>query len=204
MDSANRHTSFATDRVLLAAITGPEACAQLPGDVAMLRQLDRSGSRQAHASRLAAALSRAATTNIFAIQDVTSGAVLGFTGFSTIIPEEKRATLAPIWSTGRMDEAMLVSHVAHLMTRFAFEVLAVERAELHLEWRLRRNLDLYTGLGFRCEGRLRAYFATDDGRSADAASLSVVRSEWPAIADRQRQVLAGEAWRGRLPSDRPS
>lgn len=204
MQTSNRETNFATDRILLAKITGAEpARAKLLGETDRLRQLDRGGSGRAVAARLAATLSRAATTAAFALEDVRSGELLGLTAFATVEPEEKRATLAPIWCIGQLDEALLVSHVAHLMTRYAFEVLAVERAEVHLDWRLRRSLDLYTSLGFRCEGRLRAWFAADEGASADAAVLSVISSEWPAIADRQRRVLASEDWRSRLPSDRP-
>jgi RimJ/RimL family protein N-acetyltransferase len=204
MQFVDSHAALATDRILLTRIHGSEIARVKPlGDAGMLRQLDRGGSGQAAAARVAAALSCANATAAFAIEDAGSGDIVGLTAFAAIEPEEKRATLAPIWSSGRLDEVLLISHVAHLMTRYAFEVLAVERAEMHLDWRRRRTLELYTGLGFRCEGRLRAYFACDGGPSADAAVLSAVRSGWPAIADRQRRLLANEAWCYRLPSDRP-
>lgn len=204
MQFVDNHAALATDRILLIRIHGSEISRVKPlGDASMLRQLDRGGSGQAAAARAAAALSCANVTAAFAIEDAESGDIVGLTAFAALEPEEKRATLAPIWSSGRLDEVLLMSHAAHLMTRYAFEVLAVERAEVHLDWRLRRTLELYSGLGFHCEGRLRAYFAYDEGPSADAAVLSVVRSEWPAIANRQRRLLANEAWRGRLPSDRP-
>ncbi|MEN3347114.1 MAG: hypothetical protein V7632_749 [Bradyrhizobium sp.] len=204
MQTANSQPRFATDRILLTRISAPEPSrTKLLGDAGDLRQLDRTGSVRAMASRLAATLNRASTTAAFALEDAGSGELLGLTAFATIDTEEKRATLAPIWCIARFDEALLVSHVAHLMTRYAFGVLAVERTEVHLDWRLRRTLDLYTGLGFRCEGRLRAWLATDDGPAADAAVLSVISTEWPAVADRQRKILAGEAWRGRLPSALP-
>ncbi|WP_375785416.1 GNAT family N-acetyltransferase [Bradyrhizobium sp. Pha-3] len=187
----------------MTRITGPESSrVKLLGEAGMLRQLDRGSSDRANAARLTAALNRANVTAAFALEAAQSGDLVGLTAFSTIDLEEKRATLAPIWSIGRLDETVLMSHVAHLMTRYAFEVLAVERAEVHLDWRLRHAHDLYVSLGFRCEGRLRAYFAADAGPSADAAVLSAVRCEWPAIADRQRRVIAKEEWRGRLPSDR--
>lgn len=204
MQFADSHAALATDRILLTSIHGSEISRVKPlGDAGMLRQLDRGGSSQAAAARMAATLSCANVTAAFAIEDAGSGDIIGLTAFAAIEPEEKRATLAPIWSSGRLDEVLLISHVAHLMTRYAFEVLAVERAEVHLDWRLRRTLELYTGLGFHWEGRLRAYFACDEGPSADAAVLSVVRSGWPAIANRQRRLLGNEAWRCRLPSDRP-
>lgn len=204
MQFVDNHAALATDRILLRRIRGSEISRIRPlGDAGMLRQLDRGGSGQAVAARAAAALSCANVTAAFAIEDAGSGDVIGLTAFAALEPDEKRATLAPIWSSGRFGEVLLMSHVAHLMTRYAFEVLAVERAEVHLDWRLRRTLELYADLGFHCEGRLRAYFACDEGPSADAAVLSVVRSGWPAIADRQRRLLANEAWRGRLPSDRP-
>uniref|UniRef100_A0A973WIF2 N-acetyltransferase n=1 Tax=Bradyrhizobium quebecense TaxID=2748629 RepID=A0A973WIF2_9BRAD len=204
MQFVDSHAALATDRILLTRIHGSEISRVKPlGDAGTLRQLDRGGSGQAAAARMAATLSCTNVTAALAIEDVGSGDIIGLTAFAALEPEEKRATLAPIWSSGRSDEVLLISHVAHLMTRYAFEVLAVERAEVHLDWRLRRTLELYTGLGFHCEGRLRAYFACDEGPSADAAVLSVVRSGWAAIADRQRRLLANEAWRCRLPSDRP-
>lgn len=204
MQFADSHAALATDRILLTRIHGSEISRVKPlGDAGMLRQLDRGGSGRAAAARMAATLSCANVTAAFAIEDAGSGDIIGLTAFAALEPEEKRATLAPIWSSGRMDDVLLMSHIAHLMTRYAFEVLAVERAEVHLDWRLRRTLELYTGLGFHCEGRLRAYFACDEGPSADAAVLSVVRSGWPAITDRQRRLLVNEAWRYRLPSDRP-
>ncbi|MCC8964448.1 GNAT family N-acetyltransferase [Bradyrhizobium sp. Pear76] len=204
MQFVDSHAALATDRILLTRIHGSEIARVKPlGDAGMLRQLDRGGSGRTAAARMAATLGCANVTAAFAIEDAGSGDIIGLTAFAALEPDEKRATLAPIWSSGRLDEVLLMSHVAHLMTRYAFEVLAVERAEVHLDWRLRRTLELYTGLGFRCEGRLRAYFACDGGPSADAAVLSVVRSGWPAIADRQRRLLADEPWRDRLPSDRP-
>ncbi|QOZ31401.1 GNAT family N-acetyltransferase [Bradyrhizobium sp. CCBAU 53421] len=204
MQFADSHAALATDRILLTRIRGSAISRVKPlGDSGTLRPLDRCGSGQAVAARVAATLSCANDTAAFAIEDAGSGEIIGLTAVAALEPDEKRATLAPIWSSGRLDEALLMSHVAHLMTRYAFEVLAVERAEVHLDWRLRRTLELYTGLGFRCEGRLRAYFACDQGPSADAAVLSVIRSGWPAAAERQRRLLASEAWRCRLPSDRP-
>ncbi|MHC2256104.1 RimJ/RimL family protein N-acetyltransferase [Bradyrhizobium embrapense] len=204
MQFADSHAALATDRILLTRIDCSGISRVKPlGDAGMLRQLDRGGSSQAVAARLAATLSCANVMAAFAIEDAGSGDIIGLTAVAAHEPQEKRATLAPIWSSGRLDEVVLISHVAHLMTRYAFEVLAVERAEVHLDWRLRRTLELYAGLGFRCEGRLRAYFACDEGPSADAAVLSVVRSGWPVIADRQRRLLVNEAWCCRLPSDRP-
>ncbi|MCC8982619.1 GNAT family N-acetyltransferase [Bradyrhizobium acaciae] len=203
MQFVDSHAALATDRILLTRIHGSEISRLKPLGDAGLRQLDRGGSAQAAAARMAATLSGANVTAAFAIEDAGSGDIIGLTAVAALEPDEKRATLAPIWSSGRLDQVLLMSHVAHLMTRYAFEALAVERAEVHLDWRLRRTLELYTGLGFRCEGRLRAYFACDEGPSADAAVLSVVRSGWPAIVDRQRRLLADEAWRYRLPSDRP-
>ncbi|MCP1836222.1 RimJ/RimL family protein N-acetyltransferase [Bradyrhizobium sp. USDA 4532] len=204
MYPSSNHAGFATDRILLTRITGPESSrAQQLREAAMLRRLDRGTSDRPNAARPAAARDQVDTAAAFAIEAAGSGDLLGVSGFGTIDRHEKRATFAPIWSIGRLDEAVLVSHVAHLMTRYAFEVLMVERAEVHLDWRLRHVLDLYADLGFRREGRLRAYFAADEEPSADAAVLSVVRSEWPSVVRRQRGVLAGETWRYRLPSDRP-
>ena len=204
MQFADSHAALATDRILLTRIHGSEISRVKPlGDAGMLRQLDRGGSGRAAAARMAATLSCANVTAAFAIEDAGSGDIIGLTAFAALEPEEKRATLAPIWSSGRMDDVLLMSHIAHLMTRYAFEVLAVERAEVHLDLRLRRTLELYTGLGFHCEGRLRAYFACDEGPSADAAVLSVVRSGWPAITDRQRRLQPNEARRYRRPSVRP-
>ncbi|MGF6430132.1 MULTISPECIES: GNAT family N-acetyltransferase [Bradyrhizobium] len=203
MYPSSNHASLATDRILLTRITGPESSrAQQLREAAVLRRLDRGTSDRPNTARLAVARDQVDTAAAFAIEAAGSGDLLGVSGFGAIDRHEKRATFAPIWSIGRLDEAMLVSHVAHLMTRYAFEVLDVERTELHLDWRLRHMLDLYAALGFRCEGRLRAYFAADEGPSADAAVLSMVRSEWPSVVRRQRGVLAGETWRYRLPSDR--
>ncbi|MBR1159548.1 GNAT family N-acetyltransferase [Bradyrhizobium elkanii] len=204
MYPSSNHASLATDRILLTRITGAESSrAQQLREAAMLRRLDRSTSGRPNTACLAAARDQVDTAAAFAIEAAGSGDLLGVSGFGAIDRHEKRATFAPIWTIGRLDEAVLVSHVAHLMTRYAFEVLEVERAELHLDWRLRHMLDLYVDLGFRCEGRLRAYFAADEDPSVDAAVLSMVRSEWPSVVHRQRAVLTGETWRYRLPSDRP-
>ncbi|MFB9262811.1 GNAT family N-acetyltransferase [Bradyrhizobium erythrophlei] len=203
MHSPNSQASLATDRVLLRRMTGPEPShiAAL-SEAGLLRPLDRGGSDRPNAARFAATLERLRATVTFALEAAGTGDLLGLTGFSAIEADEKRVTLAPIWTIAGWDDLALASHVLHLMTRYAFEVLAVERCEAHLDWRLRNMLDLYTSLGFRCEGRLRAYFAADTCASADAAVLSVVRAEWQQVAQRQRKVLAGEDWRHRLPSDR--
>ncbi len=203
MHSPNSQASYSTDRVTLRRMTGPEpSCIGVLRDAGLLRPLSRGGSDRPNAALFAATLERLSATAAFALEAAGTGDLLGLTGFTAIEPEEKRATLAPIWTIARWDDALLASHVLHLMTRYAFEVLAVERTEAHLDWRLRTTLELYTSLGFRCEGRLRAYFAGDSGASADAAVLSVVRAEWPSVAERQRRVLTGQGWRYRLPSDR--
>lgn len=167
-----------------------------------LRSLNRGHSDRPNLALFAATLDQVHAAAAFAIEAKETGDLLGLTGFSAIEPAERRATFAPIWTIERMGEDVLASHVAHLLTRHAFEVLAVERAETHVDWRLRHTLELYSALGFRCEGRLRGYFTGDAGAPADAAVLSIIRREWPSLQRRQRAVLAGEEWRYRLPSDR--
>ncbi len=196
-------TDLLTDRIRLTRTAGraPSLIAGLRAS-RTLRPLDRGPGDRANDALFEATLDQVSAAAAFAIEIVETGDPIGLTGFSAVEPAERRVTFAPIWTVARIDEAMLVSHVAHLLTRYAFDVLAVERAETHLDWRLRRTLDLYTMLGFRCEGRLRAYFAGDGGASADAAVLSVVRREWPSLQRRQRAVLAREEWGCRLPSDR--
>ncbi|WP_225162921.1 hypothetical protein [Bradyrhizobium sp. BRP56] len=133
MYPSSNHASFATDRILLTRITGPESSrAQQLREAAMLRRLDRGTSDRPHTARPAAARDQVDTAAAFAIEAAGSGDLLGVSGFGAIDRHEKRATFAPIWSIGRLEEAVLVSHVAHLMTRYAFEVFMVERAEVHL------------------------------------------------------------------------
>jgi RimJ/RimL family protein N-acetyltransferase len=72
------------------------------------------------------------------------------------------------------------TEVTHLMVRYAFEALNLNRVWLQVYEYNERALRVYEKVGFRTEGRLRQENFRD-GRYWDTVVMGVLREEWEAV-----------------------
>ncbi|MGE3404958.1 MAG: GNAT family N-acetyltransferase [Vicinamibacterales bacterium] len=77
-----------------------------------------------------------------------------------------------------------------LMLQLAFDEWGVHRVTLKTDARNSRSRRGIEGLGALFEGTRRAHVRATDGGIRDTAYYSIVRSEWPAVADALKTRLA--------------
>jgi len=129
----------------------------------------------------------------FATVDAATGRVLGSTRFMSIAPAHRRLEIGWTWlapaahGTGANSEAKL------LMLEHAFERLRAMRVEFKTDARNDRSRAALAGVGAAFEGISRRHQLMGSGRVRDSAWYAVVDEDWPAVRERLRARLAGQA-----------
>lgn len=129
----------------------------------------------------------------FATVDATTGRVIGSTRFMSIAPAHRRLEIGWTWlapaahGTGANTEAKL------LMLEHAFERLGAMRMEFKTDARNLRSRAALAGIGATFEGVFRRHQLTAGGRVRDSAWYAITDEDWPAVRERLRARLAGQA-----------
>jgi len=122
--------------------------------------------------------------------DPVTGAVIGTTSYHDIDAEQRSLGIGHTmigrawWRTGVNTEAKLM-----LLER-AFEVLKAERVFWYTDIRNERSQRAIARLGASRDGMIRRHRLRPDGTWRDSVLFAMTADEWPAKAERLREMLA--------------
>jgi RimJ/RimL family protein N-acetyltransferase len=129
----------------------------------------------------------------FATVDAVTGRVLGSTRFMSIAPAHRRLEIGWTWLTPAAHGTGANTEAKLLMLEHAFERLRAMRVELKTDARNERSRAALAGIGATFEGVFRRHQLMGSGRVRDSAWYAVVDEDWPAVRERLRARLAGQA-----------
>jgi RimJ/RimL family protein N-acetyltransferase len=112
------------------------------------------------------------------VVDAASDELLGSAGLVRIDWEEARGEVG-YWLAREARGRGVATGAVRMVSRWAFENLAIERLEIHTEPDNHRSRRVAERAGYKFEGVLRSYFV-NKGRRRDAASYSLIRGELPS------------------------
>ena len=129
----------------------------------------------------------------FATVDATTGRVLGSTRFMSIVPAHRRLEIGWTWLAPSAHGTGANTEAKYLMLEHAFERLGAMRVEFKTDARNERSRAALAGIGGTFEGVFRRHQLMGSGRVRDSAWFAVVDEDWPAVRERLRARLAGQA-----------
>lgn len=95
------------------------------------------------------------------------------------------------WLAASAQRTRCNTEAKFLMLTHAFDVWDVHAVRFRTDERNERSRRGIERLGATLEGVIRADYPAQDGRPRNSASYSIVKDEWPAVAERLRHRLAG-------------
>lgn len=128
----------------------------------------------------------------FAVIDA-AGDVVGSTRFYDIDRGVPRLKLGYTWYAARAQRTGLNTEAKLLLLGHAFDVFGCESATLETSHENLRSQAAILRLGAKRDGILRAHMRHRDGSLRDTHVFSILRSEWPAIAEALRTKLETHA-----------
>jgi RimJ/RimL family protein N-acetyltransferase len=182
---------------LLAAATADA------GETFPFTHVPRDGSGMAR--WLEVALTSAGTGQAlrFASVDLSSGRVVGSTGYSAVERWEwfdglerrppggvDSIEIGYTWLERSAQRTGLNTEAKYLLLRHAFETLRVHRVQLKTDARNQRSRAAIARLGARFEGVLRSQKPSPEDGLRDTAMFSVVEAEWPEVRSRLEGMLS--------------
>lgn len=130
----------------------------------------------------------AGTALPFVVRDAT-GDIVGSTRFYDIDRGVPRLKLGYTWYATRVQRTALNTEAKLLLIGHAFDVLGCEAVVLETSHENLRSQAAILRLGARRDGVLRAHMRHRDGTLRDTHVFSILRHEWPALADALRRKL---------------
>jgi RimJ/RimL family protein N-acetyltransferase len=134
----------------------------------------------------------AGTVLPFVVRDA-AGDIVGTTRFYDIDRSVPRLKLGYTWYATRVQRTALNTEAKLLLIGHAFDVLACEAVVLETSHENLRSQQAIQRLGARRDGILRAHMRHRDGTLRDTHVFSILRHEWPALADALRRKLESHA-----------
>lgn len=131
----------------------------------------------------ALASQQAGTRIAFTVTDKHDGQVAGSMSFFNLAESDGRLEIGWSWLGSHARGGGVNRWAKYLMLEHAFEVLKAERVEFktdELNTQARRAL---SNIGAHEEGTLRSFNPMPGGRRRNAVFYSVLRAEWPAVAE---------------------
>ena len=138
-----------------------------------------------HADGLRAA---AADGELWTLRDI-----VGSTRFYDIDRSVPRLKLGYTWYASRVQRTALNTEAKLLLIGHAFDALGCEAVVLETSHENLRSQAAILRLGARRDGVLRAHMRHRDGTLRDTHVFSILRHEWPALADALRRKLESHA-----------
>jgi RimJ/RimL family protein N-acetyltransferase len=118
-----------------------------------------------------------------------SGDIVGSTRFYDIDHSVPRVKLGYTWYASRVQRTGLNTEAKLLLIGHAFDALGCEAVVLETSHENLRSQQAIQRLGARRDGILRAHMRHRDGTLRDTHVFSILRHEWPALADVLRRKL---------------
>ncbi len=128
----------------------------------------------------------------FVVRDA-AGDIVGSTRFYDIDRSVPRVKLGYTWYASRVQRTALNTEAKLLLIGHAIDVLACEAVVLETSHENLRSQAAILRLGARRDGVLRAHMRHRDGTLRDTHVFSILRHEWPALADALRRKLESHA-----------
>jgi RimJ/RimL family protein N-acetyltransferase len=130
----------------------------------------------------------AGTSCPFAVRDA-SGAIVGSTRYYDIDPGIPRVSIGYTWYATRTQRTGLNTESKLLLIDHAFDAWNCEAVAFETSHENIRSQTAILRLGARPDGVLRAHRRHRDGTLRDTHVFSILRHEWPALADALRRKL---------------
>lgn len=124
----------------------------------------------------------------FVVRDA-AGDIVGTTRFYDIDRGVPRVMLGYTWYAARVQRTALNTEAKLLLIGHAFDVLGCEAVVLETSHENLRSQQAILRLGAKRDGVLRAHMRHRDGSLRDTHVFSILRHEWPALADTLRRKL---------------
>lgn len=128
----------------------------------------------------------------FVVRDA-AGDIVGSTRFYDIDRSVPRLKLGYTWYASRVQRTALNTEAKLLLIGHAFDALGCEAVVLETSHENLRSQAAILRLGARRDGVLRAHMRHRDGTLRDTHVFSILRHEWPALADALRRKLESHA-----------
>ncbi len=119
----------------------------------------------------------------FAIYDKQSDTYAGSTSYMNISTPNDRLEIGSTWISPRHQRTGLNRNMKFLMIDYAFNAWECERVELKTDARNEQSRTAIEAIGGQYEGKLRNHTLMTDGHRRDTVYYSILRSEWPEIAE---------------------
>jgi RimJ/RimL family protein N-acetyltransferase len=130
----------------------------------------------------------AGTALPFVVRDAT-GDIVGSTRFYDIDRSVPRVKLGYTWYATRAQRTALNTEAKLLLIDHAFDAWKCEVVVLETSHENLRSQQAILRLGAKRDGVLRAHMRHRDGTLRDTHVFSILRHEWPALADALRRKL---------------
>lgn len=127
----------------------------------------------------------------FAQRDVSSGRLVGATGYHDMDAAQRAVAIGPTWFSRERWGTGLNAESKLLMLDYAFDVLGVVRVAWIVDTQNDRSAASIRRLGAQHEGVLRKQRARRDGSWRDVHVFSVLDDEWPTMRRRIVGLLEG-------------
>ncbi|MBX3713470.1 MAG: GNAT family N-acetyltransferase [Lysobacter sp.] len=124
----------------------------------------------------------------FVVRDAV-GDVVGSTHFYDIDRSVPRASIGYTWYATRAQRSALNTEAKLLLIDHAFDAWKCEAVVLETSHENIRSQTAILRLGAKRDGVLRAHMRHRDGTLRDTHVFSILRHEWPALADALRRKL---------------
>jgi RimJ/RimL family protein N-acetyltransferase len=117
-----------------------------------------------------------------------AGRPVGMTSFLNIVPKWRRLELGHIWLAPEVQRSHVLTEMAYLMLRHAFDELGYRRVEWKCDTLNERSRLAAQRLGFAFEGIFRQHMIIK-GRNRDTAWFAMLDSDWKRIGPALRTWL---------------
>ncbi len=145
----------------------------------------------------AARAQRAAGTRVpFAVRRLSSGELVGGTGYIDPLPLHKRVEIGWTWYRPDQWAGAVNPECKFLLLAHAFDTLGLNRVSFVTDLRNTRSQAAIAKLGATREGVMRAHTITRGGRVRDSVLFAIAAPDWPRVKDGLLARLAAFAKNG--------
>jgi N-acetyltransferase len=133
--------------------------------------------------------SKDGTREPWAVIDLRSNECVGSTSYLDLKTERKTLEIGSTFYGQVARRTPINTESKYLLLREAFEGRGYERVQFKADNLNTRSLNAIERIGAKREGVMRNHFIRRDGSRRDTVIYSIIKSEWPTIADHLQKLL---------------
>lgn len=126
----------------------------------------------------------------FVVRATPGGEIVGCTRYFHVDAASRRLEIGYTWYAKRAQRTALNTECKLLLLGHAFETLECIAVEFRTHWFNHASREAILRLGAKQDGVLRNHQISPDGSYRDTVVFSVIESEWPAVKQHLRFMLA--------------